>query len=104
MDNNEQFNQLLNSCQHSRAVYNALFSWAAFIAYQEQIKGRCLSDAEKALMEVWWPLIADADQETIATVDELIAQHHSDKWMNKFLTAVKAWMMEAVVWKHRMNC
>ena len=33
MTNNEKFNQLLNSCKHPRAVYNALSSWADFIAY-----------------------------------------------------------------------
>lgn len=63
-----------------------------FLEVQERLTGRPLSDAEKALMGVWWPLIADADQETIAAVDELIAQRHSDEWMNKFLTAVKKWM------------
>lgn len=61
MTNNERFNAMLNSCQHPRAVYNALYALAPAI-----------SEARSAFTD---RLVGKTDREiisSIATVDQRI--------------------------------
>lgn len=60
-----------------------------FMAYQEQLINRPLSEVEREITAEWLPIINEAVPEDIQVVDELIAQfpgHH------QFLTAAKVWM------------
>lgn len=57
-----------------------------FMAYQEQLINRPLSEVEREITAEWLPIINEAGPEDIQVVDELIAQfpgHH------QFLTAAK---------------
>lgn len=92
MDNNERFNQMLNSCQHPRAVYKALSNLVEFIAYQEQITGRPLSYGEKKATAVWFPIIIQSEPGDTEIVDKLIARHPDKSGINHFLETIKNWM------------
>lgn len=63
-----------------------------FIAYQEQLINRPLTETEREVTAAWLEIINQAEPESVQAVDELIAQHSSDEWITRFLTAVKAWM------------
>lgn len=67
-----------------------------FIAYQEQLINRPLTETEREVTAAWLPIINEAEPESVQAVDELIAQHSSDEWITRFLTAVKAWMEVAI--------
>lgn len=63
-----------------------------FIAYQEQLINRPLTETEREVTVAWLEIINQAEPESVQAVDELIAQHSSDEWITRFLTEVKAWM------------
>lgn len=90
------------------AVMNLPFTFPAplepFIAYQEQIINRPLTEAEKKITAAWLEIINQAEPGDIQIVNELIAQHTGNTGITRFLTAVKKWMMEAVTWKQGKNC
>lgn len=65
----------------------------AFIAYQEQLINRPLTETEREVTAEWLEIINQAGPEDIQAVDELIAQHPDH---HRFLTAVKAWMKEVI--------
>ena len=64
----------------------------AFIAYQEQLINRPLTENERKATAVWLEIINQAEPGSIPAVDGLIAQHPGDTWITRFLTAAKAWM------------
>lgn len=74
----------------------------AFIACQEQLINRPLTENEREVTAVWLEIINETTPGTIQTMDELIAQHPDDTWITRFLTAAKEWM--EVAWKHETNC
>lgn len=63
-----------------------------FIAHQERLINRPLTEDEREVTAVWLEIINQAEPESVQAVDELIAQHSSDEWITCFLTAVKKWM------------
>lgn len=63
-----------------------------FIAYQEQLINRPLTETEREVTAAWLPIINEAGLEDIQAVDELIAQHSGDERITRFFTAVKKWM------------
>ena len=64
----------------------------AFIAYQEQLINRPLTENERKATAVWLEIINQAEPGDIEIVDRLIAQHPDDDQVNHFLRAVKTWM------------
>lgn len=64
-----------------------------FIAYQEQLINRPLTETEREVTAAWLPSINEATPEDIQAVDELIAQHPDH---HRFLTAISVWMEVAI--------
>lgn len=64
----------------------------AFIAYQEQLINRPLSEREREITAVWLEIINKAKPGDTEIVDKLIARYPDEDGINHFLKAVKAWM------------
>jgi LmbE family N-acetylglucosaminyl deacetylase len=64
----------------------------AFIAYQERLISRPLTEDEREVTAVWLEIINQAEPESVQAADELIAQHPDH---HRFLTAARAWMEAA---------
>lgn len=62
----------------------------AFIAHQEQLIGRPLSEGERKVTAAWLDIVNRAEPGDIQAVDALMAQRPDG--LNHFFTAVKAWM------------
>lgn len=78
----------------------------AFIADQEQLIGRALSEKEKEVTVAWMEafnlVYEDGLKQDHATLekdlnklDELMARHEDHEGVHKFAEACRAWMMEA---------
>lgn len=63
-----------------------------FIAYQEQLINRPLSENEREVTAVWLEIINQSEPGDTEFMDKLIAQHLDQEGINHFLEAVKAWM------------
>ena len=78
----------------------------AFIAYQEQLAGRKLTEKEQGITAAWMDIFNFAyedglkqDHDTLMKdldkLDELMARHGDHAGVNKFAEACRIWMMEA---------
>lgn len=67
-------------------------SLGVFVAYQEQLINRPLTEDERKITAVWLDIINQADPEDTKIIDQLIAQHPGKDGMKHFLESVKMWM------------
>lgn len=63
-----------------------------FIAYQEQLINRPLTEGERVVTAAWLEIINQAEPGDTEIINKLIAQHPNESGMNHFLEAVKNWM------------
>ena len=78
----------------------------AFIAYQEQLVGRELSEKEQGFTAAWVEVFnlsyegglnqdCDILVKVLDKLDELMARHEYHEGVHKFAEACRAWMIEA---------
>ena len=81
---------------------------STFVAYQEQLVGRALSEKEKGLTAAWVEIFnlfyedglnqdCDTLYKDLRKFDEFMGRHENDKFVHKFAKICRAWIIEA--WK-----
>ena len=68
-----------------------------FLAYQEELAGRELTDGVRETIAAWVPIINDAytnglSADTLSELDSFIMRHPADSPVARFLEKAKLWM------------
>ena len=71
-----------------------------FLAYQEELAGRKLTDGVRETIAAWVPIINDAytnglSADTLSEMDSFIARHPAGSPVALFLEKAKLWMQRA---------